>query len=357
VAALTPDDDDMLVIACDESGSEGENLMRSPFPIFVHASTDLTPKEAASVMRTLRAATGSRAAELKSSDALNPRHRQALISMLTPLASRANLHLVDKAFYTTAKLVDLLIAAEADLAGIDMRSSGDGRWYASILFDRAPADVGPTFWRMLLRRYNEFIRVYARKHQKPPTTEPFFKALETALGRATDAHVRTVLQLIWRARFFAVEYQGPRAGQMREMDPAFSTLAAVAKAWRIRVGDQPMAFLIDTYSTLTEDVGDDIILSAREDLQIAGRTLPGADLRSITQMPSHLDARIQVADILAGSGREAARLAFEGLYDDPLQVAVSPMLDLQGMWSVQSPLNTLYERRPPSYARKVEGRK
>lgn len=45
------------------------------------------------------------------------------------------------------------------------------------------------------------------------------------------------------------------------------------------------------------------------------------------------EARVQVADILGGVGREAARLATTGVFDDELQVLASEMLDYNVMCS------------------------
>jgi len=70
---------------------------------------------------------------------------------------------------------------------------------------------------------------------------------------------------------------------------------------------------------------------------------------SWTLESSRVDARVQVADILGGVGREIARLAEAGTFDDDLQRVTSEMLDFNGMWSEGSPLDVLYERRPPQY--------
>jgi len=346
----------LTTIACDESASEGENLMSAKHPVFVHASTDLTVNEAEAFIDDLRVATRTQAVELKSKVALAPQNRRYLLRALESVRTRGNIHLVDKTFYVTAKLVDLLMAAHADDFGAEIRYSGLGRYYTTVLADRAPADVGATFWNMLLRRYNDFVRVHAREPAAAPTRVPFLTALATAIERATDPAVASVLQQLWHARLFAAEYEGARVGTFREMDPAFTTLPAVARTWRIRLGNVPLELLIDTYAPLTTEVQERILAAVQDDIPVAGRTLPAADLRSIRQVESHNDARVQVADILAGVGRTTASLAFEGTFDDDLQRVTSEMLDLQGMWSDQSALDQLYECRPPQYAHDIEQR-
>jgi len=330
--------------------------MRSQHPVFVHASVYLAIDEAVDVMAQLRSATGSASTELKSTKVLDPRHRDTLIRVIEPLAPRANINLVDKAYFVTAKLIALLTAAAYDTRGTDIEQTGHGRYYASVLFDLAPADLGSTFWRQLLRRYNDLIRVYARANTTPPTSDKFFSILAEARERSMNWRVREVLEDLWRARYFAFEYEGPRIGELREMDPMFSTLRSVAAAWRIRLGDVPFEMLVDSYSSLKEPHISDVIATARENLMVGGRLLPAADLRAIRQADSRSDARIQVADIIAGIGQHNASLALAGTFDDDLQVVTAEMLDFQGMWSAGSPLDVLYERRPPAYSAHTEQR-
>ena len=53
-------------IACDESGSDGENLMAGSTRVFAHGSTDLAPDEARALVTSLQSATGFAGLELKS---------------------------------------------------------------------------------------------------------------------------------------------------------------------------------------------------------------------------------------------------------------------------------------------------
>jgi hypothetical protein len=270
---------------------------------------------------------------------------------LERIATRANINLVEKTFYVSAKLITLLVEGQAQLFGMNISTSGLGRQYATLLHDQAPGDVGDDLWKRLLTTYNDFIKVYARAGSEPPTTTPFLTALIEARQRASTATVRTLLDAIWDARHFALEYQGPRANEMREMDPMFSTLRSVSMAWRLRLGNVPIEFLIDRYSTMTPEMIGYIVASAREELTLADTLMPNADLRRIRITDSRDDTRVQVADIIGGIGREISRLAAGGQFDDDLQIIASEMLDFNGMWSDGSPLDVLYDRRPPKYPR------
>jgi hypothetical protein len=339
----------LVTIACDESASEGENLMRARHPVFVHASVNVSFQDAQRYMDQIRAVSGSRAREVKSTVLLEASNRSALLDMLGSMEARVNICLVEKSYYICCKLVDLLIAAKAGEQGENIGLSGLGRQYATVLHDLAPQDVGPALFRQVLIAFNDFIRVYARGNATPPSSDPFFTALEDARERTTNDQVGSILQSLWDARHFALEYEGRRLEAMREMDPMFSTLNSVAMAWRIRLGRVPLEFLVDEYSTLTPHMREMIIAATKISVSVAGQRRPQADLRAIRSVDSKHDPRIQLADIMAGVGREVANLAQHGTFDDALQIATSEMLDANRMWSDGSYLEELSERRPLRY--------
>jgi hypothetical protein len=126
-------------------------------------------------------------------------------------------------------------------------------------------------------------------------------------------------------------------------------LNAVAGTWRIRLGDVPFEFIADEHWTLDTDSIDYLLTVAPMPTKIGNVELPGADLRAIRVVDSKTDARVQVADILAGAGRECAMLAVSGTLNDPLQSLIHPMLDFNGLWSPGSPLETLVNSAPLNY--------
>lgn len=112
---------------------------------------------------------------------------------------------------------------------------------------------------------------------------------------------------------------------------------------------EPMYFLSDTYSLLKPSICDLIVEASRHPVWVAGRPQPVANLLGITTADSRSDARIQLADLLAGVGREVARLAMDGTLDDELQVAAHEMLDINVMAPGGSALDELVDRRPLPY--------
>jgi hypothetical protein len=84
-------------------------------------------------------------------------------------------------------------------------------------------------------------------------------------------------------------------------------------------------------------------------LDVGSVQLPAVDLRGIRLANSKSDARIQVADLVAGIGREIARLANHGIFDDPLQIEATDLLDFDVMCAMGSALDVLHSRRPIRY--------
>jgi len=342
-------DAEVRVIACDESASEGENLIASRHPVFVHASVNLTVEDAVELRDAMRVAMRAQAPEMKSKTALASSNRRALMDAIERLSGVANICLVDKAYFLTSKLVDLLIAAQASQEGMNIGESGYGRIYADYLDHNAAEAVGSDRWDAVLGTYNRLIRSYQRENAKPPTAEPFFAALNESLRHCTDKQTQYLLLQLWRARHFAREYEGASKVELRELDPLMPTMSAVARTWAMRLGDTPFEFLADTYSGLTPEVCQFIVDASRTPLTVGDNPHPVPDLRRVSVADSRSDARIQIADLLAGVGREVARLAMEGTFDEDLQVAVHEMLDINIMASSGSPLDVLVERRPLPY--------
>jgi hypothetical protein len=323
--------------------------MSSQHSVFVHGSVNLSMDAAADFMTRLRASTKAQSAELKSKLALAPKHRAALLDALSTIEPNGNINLVEKSYYAAARLVELLFAEHAHSYGLDVGGSGLGRDLLDYFHAHGSSAVGPAAWTTLLASFNELIRSYSREGARAPSTTPFFDALEVARDACTDRRVQDMLDDLWDARHFAAEYEGSTPTVVREMDPMASTLASVARTWRMRLGEVPFEFVADNYSGLTSERRKAIVEAARAPLAVAGFDLPRPDLRGIRLTDSRDDARVQVADILSGVGREIARLAHGGTFDDDLQVLVHEMLDYNVMCSTGSPIDELVERRPLNY--------
>lgn len=341
--------DAVTTIACDESASEGENLVASRHPVFVHGSTDISLDEAQEFIAALRTATDAQAREMKSSAVLRPRNRVALLRALSSLEGHGNIYVVDKSYFLTAKLIALTVAEFGERLGQDVHHSGFGRYMADLLHRDAEAAVGTTSWNAVLSTFNSVVRSYVREGSAAPTVEFFYEALAHARKRCRNLRVALILEEVWEARDLIRDYEGATPVELRELDPIAPSLAAVSMTWHMRLGGVPFEFLHDTYSVLSPSVCNAIVESSRAPLALGELSLPRADLRGIRLIDSKSDARVQVADILAGVGREVAQMAAAETFDDDLQTAVHQMLDFNVMSSGGSPLDRLVEQAPLDY--------
>ena len=100
--AFTP-----LVIACDESGNDGENLLAGSSPVFAHASVTMSPAEATAIMDEVRTRTGSVSVELKSKTLLQHKHEATARWLLEhpTVLENASIHLTHKRYILLTKIL------------------------------------------------------------------------------------------------------------------------------------------------------------------------------------------------------------------------------------------------------------
>jgi len=204
--------------------------MRARHPVFVHASVDLSVEDAQGFMDELRAVTGSRAEELKSTMVMQPAHRAPLLDLLVALNGRGNINLVDKSYFVCAKLIALLVEEQANTRGVDLAGSGLARQYASTLHDIAPVELGAELWRDVLTTYNDFIRSYLRARSVAPTSDAFFAALGQAREKADSQPLAMLLEAIWGPGISRRSTTGPELTKCVRWTPWPAPLTA--SRWR-----------------------------------------------------------------------------------------------------------------------------
>ncbi len=340
----------LITIACDESGAEGENIVNSQHPLFVHGSTSITIDEAQELLAIFRAVTRAQAPEIKSRTALARNNRTALLNLLRHVGPRGNIYLLEKQFFMSAKLVHTLIVEPLAQFGTDAARDGLGRKMASILHENGAWSVGQDRWQRLLGTFNDLIRLHAREGTSPPSPELFFRALRDAKEACRQVSVAEILELMWDFHEYVSNYGSlDSRARFREFDPMFGTLSSVAMTWRIRAGDGPIEFVVDQYGSLDEETIEKVIFAATDPLELNPEQLPRGRLQSIRLVDSKTDARVQIADILAGCGQVISQMAADHVFDDDLQNSTREMLDCNGMWADSSPLDALWERDVPKY--------
>lgn len=337
-------------IACDESGAEGENIMGSRDPVFVHASTSVSLMEAESLLSEVRMSTRTQAPEIKSRTALSKANRRPLLSLLDQIGDRGNIYLLEKQFFMACKLVNTMVVEPAANLDLDMVRNGRGRMMASVLHELGPSALGADLWTAVLHAFNDLIRLHARASASPPDPRIFIDALRTAREVCTSMFVGEILAWIWEFRDHISNYGSTDSrSRFREFDPMYGTLVSVAMTWRIRLGDVPLEFLVDQYGPLDEQTIENIKAAATDPLSPNPDDLPRGNLAAIRMDDSKADCRVQIADVLAGCGQVIAALANSGTLDDELQNRTREMLDCNGMWADSSGLDMLWGLDVPRY--------
>nr|WP_042192124.1 DUF3800 domain-containing protein [Kibdelosporangium sp. MJ126-NF4]CEL20504.1 NAD-dependent protein deacetylase of SIR2 family [Kibdelosporangium sp. MJ126-NF4]CTQ97728.1 NAD-dependent protein deacetylase of SIR2 family [Kibdelosporangium sp. MJ126-NF4] len=230
-------------VACDESGSEGGNLIDAITDVFAHASVLLSTASAEACIRSLRERIRSPALEYKANHLLREKHRAVLLWLLGPdgpMLGHAMVHLTEKTFFVAGKVVELL---EPD---------GD----PTVIYH---AD------RSVLRSYNDVLRAEHRDH--------------------LDLHIPAIVRAVRR--------------------------------WG---GHGPVSVVHDRQNLLTEE-------------RIAAlRRILGDRLAGMRFVDSRDDARVQVADFLAGVAMRVASDELNGRGDSELVDALRPYVDPSSIW-------------------------
>ncbi|MBP2325783.1 hypothetical protein JOF56_006168 [Kibdelosporangium banguiense] len=241
-------------IACDESGSEGGNLIGAITDVFAHASVRLSIESAEECIHRLRRRIRSPALEYKANHLLREKHRAVLVWLLSPhgpIHGNARVHLVEKTFFVTEKFAELAAPS------LDARTLYRAGWQA----------LGPRRWLAFLKSFNDLVR-----------SQPGLIAL--------DLHIPAIAQAVahWSAE-----------------------------------GD-PVAVVHDRQNLLTEER----LLQLKQTL--------GGRLTGLRFADSRDDARVQIADFLAGVARRIASDELNGHGDAELVELLRSYVDPASTW-------------------------
>jgi hypothetical protein len=263
-------------IACDESGFSGSNLLDPALPVMTHASVDLTMPEAAEVLAVLRSRLGRRC-EYKANQLLRSEQRPAAEWFLHTLRGRAHVHVVDKTGYVAARVLELFTEEPSYGAATSLGQDHTGAVLAlrgRTRFLAAFVDLTRTK-RIRLIGHDAIDRFFATMPADVP-----------ALRDVTRARVDEVV-----ARLIDEDPSFPPP-----LEPMVPALAETLLFWS--AGKRSVAVVHDEQSALTRSRG------ARLGTFLAETVSPAPPpLRSFLQVDSRDDARVQVADLLAGIAR------------------------------------------------------
>ncbi|OLF13503.1 DUF3800 domain-containing protein [Actinophytocola xanthii] len=285
-------------VACDESGSEGEKLVGGVTDVFVHASVDLEIDDAEAVVREVRDRIRSPAVEYKANHLLREKHRDVLLWFLAadgPVYRHAAVEVIDKTAFLVERMVELLVGA----ADVGM---------AAVLYDRGPVVFGPNRWVAFLAAFNDLVRARNRRDEDV-SADSFFRTVDHLLRFDVPADLAAALDVLGQGRERAEAYRSRDPRAVSAFDPMVPAIVATVARWS---DGEALALVHDEQLSLTEARIDQL------------KRLCGGRLASLRLVDSRHDARVQIADFLAGVTRRIASHARAGAGDDELVDLLTP---------------------------------
>ena len=269
-----------MEIACDESGHEGERLAGGVTDVFAHAGVVLPTADAEACVAELRRRIRSPAREYKANHLLREKHRAVLAWFLGaegPLPGRASVLLVDKELLLVRSLVAVLApGGDADA----LLAAGRG--------------ADPAAWAGFLAAANAVLR--GDGGGPGLGGSPRLDGLRLD-GLRLDGPAGALLDRLVTA---------PPPPSLVALDPLVPAIARAIARW-----------------------GATSVVHDRQTVLDPGRL---AALRATTGATVHLvparsDARVQVADFVAGTARRIASDALAGRGDAELGALLAPYVD------------------------------
>jgi hypothetical protein len=316
----------MIEIACDESGFTGTNLTAAG-TVFAHASLRIDRRSAEQMIARLRSSTGAPDGELKANWLLRRRSRAPvrwLLGAVRPAPYEARVHLTDSRYFLLGRILDLCLAPGM-MAATDVPGRNEPvRSVAQLLTVGGPRWYGETPWQRFLTLGAGLMRVHSRP-MSPDVVGGFLAAVAELDALPAPDAVRAALVGLARARgVIERRREALRAAPSRVplLDPLIPALAQAALRWG--AGTERLRIAHDEQSVLTP-------ARIREIAAVLAAARPGCRLE-VLRVDSSDDARVQVADLVAGIARRAAGSLLTGRPEPELVELVDPLIDPDSIW-------------------------
>jgi hypothetical protein len=284
----------VVEIACDESGFSGTNLLDPATPVITHASVDLSVDEAVELIAALRSGFRSSPREFKSGPFFrSPRAGEALEWLLTALAGRAHVHVVDKQYFLVTRIVDLFLAEPSYAAGT--RLTGDQRPAALALLEAR--DSAGDDWSAFLAAFVELVRTKHRRRPDDQAMRRFFQVRDAIVRKGPGPRAEAVLAGLGHDRVWAVLTRliDEDRSIPPPLEPLLPALAETVLHWS--GGQRRVLVTHDEQSALTAG------RLTRLQQALAPSPSEVSPLAGLVMVDSRDDPRVQVADLLAGVAR------------------------------------------------------
>lgn len=286
------------VIAFDEAGNTGADLLNVNQPVFTLASVCYSIEEAESLLGQIlvQGSTEAKFGKLKRSSAGQERLR-ALLASETIEEDRIKLSFFHKRYIVITKIVDLLIEPVAHRDGIDLYKDGANIAESNIHYNCMPVFCGQKGFDALLESFVKMIR-----KGDASSVQSFYSTAWMAYDKLRDEEYKACFAPILASEELIAEVLS--SNDYRSLDPAIPGFVDHCARW----GEQLGAFdlIHDSSKPLfAEKDMLELLMDPNDAQQLIGhdrrRLLFPLKSRGITFADSKSDVRLQVADLMASA--------------------------------------------------------
>ncbi len=267
--------------------------------------------------------------ELKSKTFLQPKHEATVRWLLEhpAVAGQASIHLTHKRYFLVTKLFDMTVEETAYEDGLNMYEDGSALAGANLLFFTAPAMHGQR-WDTLLQTLQQFLRAKtaADSATELGNLDASFIDLLGAWTGEPDRFLTIAHQGVEHLKTYSQLQLGDGIDhRLRALDPLVSAVGSAVILWAEMSG-RPIEVVHDAAKELTPERIESMKESlASPEIVAAHRVGRGVELVDVTLVDSKLDARVQVADLMAGLGRAVAESGGAHALTEEVAALVSKM--------------------------------
>jgi hypothetical protein len=341
---------ELIEVACDESGSEGDNLIGAITDVFAHASVRLTTESATDCIREIRSRIRSPALEYKANHLLREKHRPVLKWLLGPsgpIHGNAHVHLTEKTFFVVGKVIDLLVAETTDAASMGLHQDQQAKAMSLTLYREGQRTFGREQWEAFLKSFNDMMRAKNRQHVRT-SVDSFFRMVDVLRLAGPQGRVHEIMGLLWQARphagsFLARLLDNPE--MIPTLDPLISAIIQAVVYWG--EGRKSVSIVHDQQNLLTEERIAQLKEMFGKPHPALLRYPPRGRLAGLRFVDSRSDSRVQIADFLAGVARKIASDELNDRGDAELTALLRPYVDSFSIWGDERSWSLL---GPPSSA-------
>lgn len=309
------------LVAFDESGNTGQNLLDPAQPVFALASVLLSDEDARSLLAlaTPPGASEAKFSRLRGSGEGRRRLVAFFESPLLPVHT-VKLSIFHKPFLATTKIVDLLVEPMAHAAGHNLYEKRGNLALANLLHAVTSSFCGQAAFESLQERFVAMVR-----NRDATTVQSFYDQL-TELRRCNKApEFDGTLRMLAATR--PVAESSPFGTDGNALDPAVPTFFDLASQWTATL-QQPSDVMHDASKPLARERAQlELVMTEAHPPTLFTRGGVKRQLPLLAKGVAFGDSidvpQIQVADLIAGAAAAVCAASVRGR-DDDLRRALTP---------------------------------